>query len=311
MWLIGSGQMAIDYAKVFQSLKEDFVVIGRGKESARNFEESTGVSVQTGGVERALSSKKAPDVAFVAVGVEKLASTAMLLIKAGTKRILLEKPGGLNIAELKDIENEAKLFGTEILLGYNRRFYASTLQAEEIISVDGGVTSFHFEFTEWSHQIRNLKKSSDVMRSWVLSNSSHVLDLAFHLGGLPRELQTWSKGGVNWHPLASRFCGAGITELGALFSYFADWEAPGRWGIEILTRKSRLILRPMEKLQITSLGSINVESLELNDDLDKDFKPGIYLQTKSFLVSDTERFCTIKDQVENAKIYSKIAGYSL
>ena len=29
---------------------------------------------------------------------------------------------------------------------------------------------------------------------------------------------------VAWHPAASRFCGAGITDRGALFSYLADWE---------------------------------------------------------------------------------------
>ena len=51
-----------------------------------------------------------------------------------------------------------------------------------MIAEDGGVTSFHFEFTEWSHQIQHLQKAPGVMDHWVLGNSSHVLDLAFHLG---------------------------------------------------------------------------------------------------------------------------------
>ena len=91
-----------------------------------------------------------------------------------------------------------------------------------MIAEDGGVNSFHFEFTEWSHQIQHLQKGPGVMEHWVLGNSSHVLDLAFHLGGFPSDWRGWSGGGVDWHPASSRYCGAGFTEEGAMFSYFAD-----------------------------------------------------------------------------------------
>ena len=43
------------------------------------------------------------------------------------------------------------------------------------------------------------------------------------------------KNGLDWHSSSSQFCGSGITDKGALFSYSADWESPGRWGIEIKT----------------------------------------------------------------------------
>lgn len=309
IWLIGSGPMAQDYAKVLKFLNEDFLVIGRGEDSAQRFEEATGIPVQTGGLAKSLSANEVPDVAIVAVGVEQLAPTTKLLIQAGTRRILLEKPGGLNIAELSDLEHQANFTGAQIWLAYNRRFFASTLQAEELIAEDGGVTSLHFEFTEWSHKIQDLQKAPRVMEHWVLGNSSHVLDLAFFLGGFPRDWQPWSQGGVKWHPSASRFCGAGITERGVLFSYFADWEAPGCWGVELLTRKRRLILRPMEKLQEITLGSVTVVPIELADQLDQDFKPGLYRQTQAFLVSDTDRFCALTNQVKHARLYSQIAGY--
>ena len=41
-----------------------------------------------------------------------------------------------------------------------------------------------FEFTEWSHNIR-LKLNQQVKESWFLANSTHVVDLVFHLIGLP------------------------------------------------------------------------------------------------------------------------------
>ena len=63
--------------------------------------------MQTGGLAQALSVDKAPDVVTVAVGVDQLAHATKMLIKAGTRKILLEKPGGLNVAELSDLESTA------------------------------------------------------------------------------------------------------------------------------------------------------------------------------------------------------------
>ena len=65
----------------------------------------------------------------------------------------------------------------------------------------------------------------------------------------------------------------------------------------------------MEQLQVMSLGSVKVGPVELSDQLDKEFKPGLYRQTQSFLAGNGERFCSLAEQVEHAKIYSQIAGY--
>ena len=101
-----------------------------------------------------------------------------------------------------------------------------------------------------------------------------------------------------------------MTNQNVVFSYFADWEAPGRWGVEVMTRKNRLILRPMEQLQITPLSTVKVESVPLEDKLDQDFKPGLYLQTKAFLRQDATYFCPLEDQVKHAEFYEKMAGYN-
>ena len=76
-----------------------------------------------------------------------------------------------------------------------------------------------------------------------------------------------------------------------------------------MTRKRRLIFRPMEKLQMMPLGSVKVESVELSDQLDLDFKPGLYRQTQSFLSGEVDRLCTLDKQLEHAKLYCQIAGY--
>ncbi len=313
LWLVGSGPMAQAYASVLQAQSVDFQVIGRGVTSASIFQQVTGVPVVCGGLEAALSKLPPPKLAIVAVGVEQLASVAMSLIRAGCKRLLLEKPGALYLAELEDLYSLAHTCSSEVWVAYNRRFYASVQLLRNLVSSDGGVLSALFEFTEWSHKIRPLHKAAGVKERWLLSNSSHVLDLTFSLIGFPADHQwhAWQVGSLDWHPAASRFTGAGLTELGVPFSYHADWDAPGRWGIEILTQKSRYLLRPMESLQVVHTGSVDSHFLPLNDELDRQFKPGLYLQCQHFLNNLPSQLCSLSDQIKAFRIYSRIGGYTL
>ncbi len=71
------------------------------------------------------------------------------------------------------------------VVAYNRRFYGSTLKAQEIIRLDGGVRSFHFEFTEWPTDVKQANKSSQILEKMVLRQFNHVIDLAFFLVELP------------------------------------------------------------------------------------------------------------------------------
>lgn len=307
--MIGAGAMAQDYAKVLDALESGYSVVGRSAVSAGKFESATGRSVRQGGLSAALSALDPPERAIVAVGAEQLADTAIELIEAGTRRILVEKPGGLDTAQILALQQTATKHGAEVLIAYNRRFYASTSMCRRMILEDGGATSCSFEFTEWSHVIASLTKGPGVKEAWFLANSTHVVDLAFHLCGFPVDWRAWHAGSLVWHPSAARFCGSGITEKGVLFSYQADWEAPGRWGVEVLTRKRRLVFRPMEQLQVIPLGSVKAESVELDDLLDKEFKPGLYMQTRAFLDGDDRQFCSVDEQLQHCAIYDRMAGY--
>jgi len=309
LWLIGAGTMAIEYARVLKALGQTFSVIGRGDSSAHFFEKQTGHAVKRYGLTNALVNLKAPDMAIVAVGIEQLSRTTISLIEAGTKRILVEKPGGLDISEIYSLYRVAANSNAHVLIGYNRRFYGSVSQARKYIEEDGGVLSANFEFTEWSHLIEPSLVATEIKKRWVLGNSSHVTDLVFHLIGMPTDWKAWHAGSTPWHAASARFAGAGVTEKGVMFSYLSDWQAPGRWGVELLTRKRRLIFRPMEELQVIHLGRVSVEAVDTLNTLDKEFKPGLFQQTSAFLTSDDALFCTLLEQVRNVKVYSLMAGY--
>ena len=308
IWLIGPGSMAIDYVKVLKGLNSNFIIVGRSKNSAMDFYENTRIQPYIGGMENFLNENpKKCTHAIVTVGVKELANITIQLLEYGVKNILVEKPAGLNVKEIAQVANVTKQNVAKVYVAYNRRFYASTLKAKDIIQKDGGVTSFNFEFTEWSHEIEKLKKEARVKENWFLANSTHVVDLAFYLGGTPKEISNYTAGGLKWHPTASIYSGAGISKTGALFSYQANWESAGRWSVEMLTKKHRLIFRPMEKLQIQNRGSVQIDYIqEIDYSLDEQYKPGLYLQTEMFLKGFEKGLCHIFEQALNTNYYRLI-----
>lgn len=306
--LVGAGQIAIGYSKVLIEMNRSFIVIGRGEISAQKFEKATSIKVTTGGIDKWLSkTNECPKYAIVAVSGEELGRVSRLLIEKGIKKILLEKPGGLNNEDIKLVAKKAKVNNADVVLGYNRHFFASVIKAKEIIAEDNGVVSFTFEFSEWSHVIENLKKSEKIKKLWLLHNSTHVIDLAFFLGGEPEKIACFSAGELIWHSSGAIFTGAGTTKNGQLFSYHSNWDAPGRWGVEILTKEHRLIFRPLEKLQIQKRKSITIKETEIDDSLDKKFKPGLYKQVDAFLNDDYKNFINIYEHIKRLKFYHAIS----
>lgn len=304
--LFGTGLMAYEYAKVLKKLGLDFITVGRGRKSAKDFYGKSGIKPLLGGASKFLSSTDLKiDKAIVAVSGEQLGKVTLALINYGVKSILVEKPGGLDGGEIKRIYEESQKNLANIYIAYNRRFYASVEKAREIIDQDRGVLSFHFEFNELSDQISRLKTTGEIKKKWLLHNSSHVIDLAFFLCGSPKSLEAYKSGSLNWHPNGAIFTGAGISKKTIPFSYHANWLSPGRWGLEIMTKNHRLIFRPLEKLSVQRKNSFEIANIEIDDKKDNEFKPGLFKEVKSFLGSK-KNLCTINEQIENISWYNKI-----
>lgn len=303
VWLIGAGNMASQYAMVLLAQKVEFTVIGRGDKSADKFTEDTGIQVMRGGVERYCDKGDIPDYAIVTVSPSLLADVSNRLIEAGVKNLLIEKPGGMTQKEIEGIASNARDRGANAYIAYNRRFYASVMQAKKMIEEDGGVTSFNFEFTEWGHVISQYSFSQEELDGWFLANSTHVVDLAFYLGGIPESFSGYIGGRLDWHPKADRYSGAGRTNTGALFSYKANWASAGRWSVEVLTDKRKYIFEPLESLKTQEKGTVTVVPFELDDALDTRYKPGLYRQTEAFLTGDNKNLINVEEHARMACIY--------
>lgn len=311
IWVIGAGQISREHAKVLTALALDFTVIGRGEQSASSFTNETGVAVKLGGLKKALEAYSAPQFAILAIPISELAQATLLLLNKGIKNILIEKPGATSISVLKKIQETAAQKDASVYIAYNRRFYTSTREVSHRIKADGGVKSVFFEFNEPEKIFYSNSYPKEILQKWFLANSTHVVDLVFHLCGRPQEWRNWYEGGFDTHPSAMRFAGAGILESGALFSYLSDWQAPGRWGIEIMTTNSRLILRPMERLQIMTKNSFEIKQIDIDNTLDVNFKPGFFLQMEAFVTGANKYLCSIDEHTKNLIFYSKIANYSI
>jgi len=311
--LVGTGYMAKEYFKVLKILNVKVLVVGNSEKGCKAFKKVNKIEAHPGGLNNFIKNhpEKISQVskAIVAVPTGLLFESSKSLIKLNIANILVEKPGSFYTHQLEILRDLCSLHNSELFIAYNRRFFSSVLEVEKLLYQDQGISSFNFEITEWSHIIENLTKPKEDKDNWFIANTSHVVDLAFYLGGFPVDFKTFSNGSLKWHNSASSFSGAGISSKGACFSYNGNWEGPGRWGIELISKKHKYFLSPLEGIKIQKLGSIKTEEHVFNKKLDQSFKPGLYLQVESFLNSQTRRLCSINEQIRNFKFYKKIANY--
>lgn len=311
--VVGSGDMGRAHAKALVALLAGRVAVWSPSDRNRQLVHDEGAQFVGGRPLEDAVSKFKPTHAVVAAPVEDLPAVTCKLLDLGVRNILVEKPAVLDVATGRALQQAAQDVGGVIRVAYNRRFYAAVRTARALMEQGGeALTSIWFEFTEWAHVIEGLANQSELTKArWLLSNSMHVIDLAFLLCGMPRrEESTFVHGGsLAWHPSAAVFAGAGRTAAGTPFAYTANWSAPGRWGIEWLTPSTRYIFRPMEKLYVMRRGSVAIEEVALLDDLDQRFKPGVYLQDQAFLSGQEGQLPDIGQAIDLVELAALMAGY--
>lgn len=283
-----------------------------GSEKNRRAVEQLGSPFFSGDLRRVVAEFR-PSHAIVAVPVDHLGAVTSSLVELGIARILVEKPGVLDVDEGTRILERATSAGVRIWTGYNRRFYGSVLTAFETIHNSGEtISSVAFGFTEWPERVEASDQTESAKRRWVLMNSMHPIDLALHAVGLPdpKRAVFYRSGSLSWHPSAAVMVGGGLTEKGVPFAYHADWTAPGGWGVEWMTASTRFVFRPLEQLFLQRRGCSELELALLAGDLDRRFKPGIYLQDTEFLKPEpSARLASFEHAVRLVGLAGRIAGY--
>jgi predicted dehydrogenase len=308
--VVGASEIAREYIKVIQAFGHQPLVIGRGESNINEVKSRfSGVTAVSGGLENWLKSNNPPKYAIVATQIDHLADVTKQLLRSGCKHILVEKPLTYSELEAREITELAIEYEAEVCVAFNRRSYISVIKAKELIEADGGVSSFHFDFTEAIFRINPSNYSKETSTLWGIANSSHVIDTAFYLGGKPACMESNQYGkAVGWHPSGSIFTGVGETEAGVPFTYHANWGCPGKWNIELMTECRKLLFSPMERLSQQLKGNFKAEIIDLDYQDDVRFKPGFYKQVQSWLKNDSS-LMAVNYLESELKIFQKIFNY--
>lgn len=308
--VVGAGPIAREHVKVIEALGYKSIVIGRGEANiAALHADFPQVEAVSGGLETWLKKNEPPAHAIVATPIHHLANATRELLKAGCKHILAEKPLTYSQEEARELASLADQQAASVHIAFNRRSYLSVEKARELIASDGGVSSFHFDFTEAVFRIDPANYSDETTKRWGIANSSHVIDTAFYLGGHPRWMENRQYGSaVHWHPAGSVFTGMGQTEEDIPFTYHANWGCPGKWNIEIMTPERKLLFSPMERLHQQLKGGFKVELVDLDYTRDIDFKPGFFSQVERWLAQDAA-LQSLNNYNLDIRLHNKIFGY--
>ena len=190
--------------------------------------------------------------------------------------------------------------------------YPNFHMLKEKCQFDGGITSCRFTFTERIGLIDFQKNISEIYSRWGISNSLHVITMAFDLIGIPNEMNSHQYGNLKWHPSGSIFVGCGQSKEDIPFSYHADWGSGGRWGVEVNTKKNSYQLIPLEELFVCKKDESVWNKIEVKKSFPK-IKQGIAEEVAIMLCDDLEyrkKLPSLIKTSEYNKIAEKIFGYN-
>lgn len=309
--IVGAGWMANQYALTLSRMNiKDVTIISKTKQNVKEICNKFGFQGLDGGYEKNLPLVKKMDLVIITTPVHLLLPIAELALRYGQTNILVEKPVSLYYGDLLNLAKKVK--DQRVRVGYNRLLYPNFFLLKHLAEEEGGISSCHFTFTEWLHTINFKNNLPDAYRRFGISNSLHVISMAAELIGLPKEISAYQIGKLDWHPSGSIFVGSGITEKGIPFSYHADWESSGRWGIEIMTKENAYRLIPLEDLYVCKKNTTVWQKVSFKTAF-PDVKQGIAEEITLMLDKNTEQqicLVSLEKAAKFNKLAEKIFGYN-
>ena len=174
------------------------------------------------------------DAIVLATKTEALTQLVELAMRS-KKPVLAEKPVGMNSKEIEHLVE----YSENVLVGFNRRYYAPVQEAKRFIDV-GGPCIVRVELPEsvpWNVELG--RRDSKQVRL----NSVHGFDLLNYL--FPHDVKTLS---FDRYILPDSRGGVLVTnsKRGDICTVIANWNAPANFSITIDRDEERFELRPLE-----------------------------------------------------------------
>jgi len=227
--IIGTGIIAEEYIKCLIEFNYNFEIVGNSDKKSNYILNKYNKICYTGGIEEFNFDKKYENI-IIATPVVLLFNHLKICIKEckDLKNIFVEKPGCLYTYQIKEIINIKK--NINIFVAYNRRFYSSVIKGKEIINNDP-IKELKLTIDEYNMKEIAKLYTSELMKNYFTIMTTHVVDMAFFLIGIPNTFNVLNIDGygeLEYHTRGCFFNGNGITKNNVKFEYNGDWSKSGK-----------------------------------------------------------------------------------
>jgi predicted dehydrogenase len=233
---------------------------------------------------------------------------------------LLEKPAGYDLPDAEEIYRAAQAQNRRVLVGLNRRFYASTRAAQSELNRQPGPRFIHVQDQQDPAAATARGVPAPVVQNWMYANSIHVIDYLRIYGRgeitsvtpvIPWQTKGSPAGSTEGSAEGSPVVVAKIEfDSGDIGLYQGIWQGPGPWSVTVTTPGKCWELRPLEQLAYQVRGSRQWLQAE-DHPWDRDFKPGFRLQAQMAVDAAQGRpsECpTLAEALETMRLISAIFG---
>lgn len=224
-------------------------------------------------------NKKVIDGIFILVSMDQIFITSKKILKYKIP-LFIEKPPGLDIKQLQELNFLSKKYKTSNLIGYNRRYYSVIQKVKKKLDSEN-IISAHIEAHERYWILKNKVKKKSYLQKWIYANTSHVINLLMFFLGNPKSVKTFSNNKFNIKNL--RINTSAIIEFNKKIyvTFKSNWDVVGGWYIKIFSNKNTYSFSPLEQCVVTNKKFKSTKIIPEN--YDKVYKAGFYSQTVFFL----------------------------
>jgi predicted dehydrogenase len=276
--IVGAGAMAREHLRAFAAVP-GVSVIGihsRTRARAAALAQEFAVPVVAEDIRRL---KTQTDAELVVVAVPELAANGVAkACFAEDWAVLLEKPAGYDLADAEDIAAAAAKSVRRVMVGFNRRFYASTTAVRADLDSRDERRFIHVQDQQSFAEARRYNHPEPVVRKFMYANSIHVIDL---IPALARGEVIAMTPIMPWRDEASEVVLIHLSfDSGDTALYEGLWQGPGPWACSVSTPSRRWMMAPLERAAFQNAGERTQNAVE-PDPVDAAYKAGFLRQAEA------------------------------
>jgi predicted dehydrogenase len=307
--IVGAGSMAREHVRAFANLPDVAVtgISSRTRARAEALAQEFGIAHVADTLPE-LYQRSQADLVVITVP-ELMANAVAKAAFALPWAVLMEKPAGYDLADAEDIAAAAAGRNAPVMVGFNRRFYSSTLAIQEDLSSRLHERRFiHVQDQQSYAEARKYRHPEPVVEKFMYANSIHLIDMimAFGRGGISRVDRV-----TPWRGEATEVMLSYIEfESGDSALYEGIWQGPGPWACSVSTPARRWTMQPLEQARYQNAGERAMQTVDVAAD-DKLYKPGFLLQARAAVAcakGQASAIVRLEDSLKTMRLIHQIFG---